>query len=304
MMSMGNIPTGNRRFWAHLIIGYIISGVFYFLAYHTWTSYMNYRHQHLARWTLLGGNHTVLLHELPKALRSDQALLAHFQALYPGQIRAARMAKDLRMKVEKKGGPKGNELESLQDNVAARDAVVKALEHDVLAWEKQQADKELPDDKRNVRPQTATKMMCCGKVDAIDHHFAELQRLNGLIASKQSEFHARDGLGPKDDASTGPPTLLSGFVTFHSSRVAIAAAKAYVYDTTPHSFEARMAPELRDVYWPSLNMSYNQRTARTIIFNVITGLLCLFWMVRTHFDTYQPARLLDCFQLCGICHRG
>jgi len=287
-MSMSNIPTGNRRFWAHLLLAYLFCATFYYLAWHTWKSYMNYRHQHLARWTLLGGNHTIMIHELPVELRSDAALLAHFSALYPGQVRSARMAKDLRMDAKEKKQHRGeNELASLEENVAARDAVVQQLEHDLLAWEKQQADKDLPEEKRIARPQTATKMLCCGKVDAIDHHYAELQRLNRIIAAKQAQIAAGVGGGasakdvdaPSGDKSEGVPTLLSGFVTFHSARTAVSAARAFVYDTRAFSFDVKAAPELRDVYWPSLNFSKRERSLRSMLFNVITGALCVFWMI-------------------------
>ena len=80
-LSMANIPQGSRRFWAHLLIGYLFSAAFYYLAWHTWRSYLNLRHQFLARWTLLGGNHTLLVHNLPAELQSDKALHAFFPQL-------------------------------------------------------------------------------------------------------------------------------------------------------------------------------------------------------------------------------
>lgn len=272
-MSMANVPTGSSRFWAHLVIGYIFSAVFYYMCFHMWTSYMNLRHQFLAKWTLLGGNHTIMIHNLPEELRSDSALLSYMRKAFPGQIRSARMAKDLRMEVAKseediKAG--GNLLEDLPQNVEYRDAQVAALEHDVAAWEKQQLDPKLAHDekKRNARAQVATKALICGKVDALDHHYAELQRLNALIAGKQT---AMNGALPK--------VLQTGFVTFHSARTAIAASKAFVFDAIPYSFEAKMAPELRDVYWPSLNFTHRERSNGTVLYNIATGALVVFWMI-------------------------
>jgi hypothetical protein len=113
-------------------------------------------------------------------------------------------------------------------------------------------------------------------LDAIDHNYEELQRLNSVISTKQSEFNGRDGLG---DAGDRVPVMRSAFVTFHSARAAVAAHSAYIYDATPFSFLVKPAPELRDVYWPSLKMSFTERSVRTLVFNVVTGLLILFWMV-------------------------
>lgn len=83
-MSMSNIPQKSDLFWAHLIIAYVFCGFFYYLAYHLWQDYLNYRHQFLAKWGSIGGGHTVLIHYLPKTIRTDAALLAYFQKIFPG----------------------------------------------------------------------------------------------------------------------------------------------------------------------------------------------------------------------------
>jgi len=263
-LSMSNIPQGSDRFWAHLVVAYVMSGFFYWFAYQMWKSFLNLHHTFLARSIRVGGQHSILVHNVPQELRTDQALYAHFHRLFPGEVRSARMAKDMSLKQESHG-----QYETLVDAVVERDNVVATLERNVATLRK-----DLSSSKSSAaakRPQQALTCFCCNKVDAIDHNHAELERLNQLIQQKQTQM-----------LSKRAPTLPSGFVTFYSAKTAVAALH-YVYDTTPYSMEVKVAPELRDVYWPALRFTQQERSIRTFIVSVVTALLIVFWMVPVGF---------------------
>jgi hypothetical protein len=219
----------------------------------------------MAKWMSIGGNHTVIVHNLPVEIRSDSALLAYFQRVFPGQVRGARMAKDLRMKKDEL-----NHQESLEANIEERSAVEANLENNIASWEKLQADEKVPAEKKQ-RPMQATKMLCCAKVDAIDHNYAELERLNDIIEAKKEEFAKA-----ADKEGAQVPTLQSGFVTFTNARAAH-TAKSFVYDTHPYSFEVKPAPENRDILWSSMNYTARQRTIWGVAMTILSAALILFW---------------------------
>jgi hypothetical protein len=90
-----------------------------------------------------------------------------------------------------------------------------------------------------VKPQAATKCMCCGKVDAVEHWTETINRLNDEIATLQQQ---------------DKPYYSSGFVTFNSSFIVSSLSKL---DQTniPYEYQCNRAPDADDVYHPNLRMS-------------------------------------------------
>jgi hypothetical protein len=191
--SIANIPESSGRLWAHLVALYVVVGIFFYMVWHQWQRYTLLRYEYLAVWARLGGMHTVLVRDAPRELRSDQALYAYFDQLFPDQVRSARIMRDLRLSRTERtrlGAVGLTHIHKLETAVEKRAVVHLNLEREIALWQLQLSTVAAAAghggtyERRTLR----TVLGCLVPVDAIDHYYAQLCALNDLIDVKKQRL--------------------------------------------------------------------------------------------------------------------
>ena len=140
-----------------------------------------------------------------------------------------------------------------------RNEALNGLEHALLQLQLK------PDE----RPMTATKFFCCAKRDALEHWEETLVEREKKMAEQKRKAEGTDGWP-------------AGFITFES---VVAYQSAARVDPTAESSEwtCRPAPELRDVYWPSLSYTATKRLYMGIVVGILLWMLVLLWTIPVTF---------------------
>ncbi|KAI9123746.1 hypothetical protein K1719_005046 [Acacia pycnantha] len=119
------------------------------------------------------------------------------------------------------------------------------------------------------RPEMKTGFLglCGKKVDAINHHTTEIQKLTKEIAIE------------KEEVRTDPKSIMpTSFVSFKSRWGAAVCAQTQ-QTRNPTLWLTEWAPEPRDVYWPNLAIPYVSLTVRRLIIAVAFFFLTFFFMI-------------------------
>ncbi|KAK4259048.1 hypothetical protein QN277_005423 [Acacia crassicarpa] len=109
--------------------------------------------------------------------------------------------------------------------------------------------------------------LCGKKVDAIDHHKTEIQKLTEEIDTE------------REKVKTDPNSIMpASFVSFKSRWGAAVCAQTQ-QTRNPTLWLTEWAPEPRDVYWPNLAIPYVSLTVRRLIIAVAFFFLTFFFMI-------------------------
>jgi len=77
-----------RWFLVHVLGAYYMTGVVLFLLWRSYQEYLELRHAFRQR--PAPENYTVMVHHIPGAMRSNAAIAAYFEALFPGSVKKVR----------------------------------------------------------------------------------------------------------------------------------------------------------------------------------------------------------------------
>ncbi|KAH1116164.1 hypothetical protein GLYMA_17G010500v4 [Glycine max] len=119
------------------------------------------------------------------------------------------------------------------------------------------------------RPQIKTGFLglCGNKVDAIDHHNTEIDKLSKEIALE------------RDNVSNDPKSIMpAAFVSFKTRWGAAVCAQTQ-QTRNPTMWLTEWAPEPRDIYWSNLAIPYVSLTVRRLIMAVAFFFLTFFFMI-------------------------
>nr|KYP58269.1 putative membrane protein C2G11.09 [Cajanus cajan] len=119
------------------------------------------------------------------------------------------------------------------------------------------------------RPQIKTGCLglCGDKVDAIDHHNTEIDKLSKEIALE------------RDKVTNDPKSIMpAAFVSFKTRWGAAVCAQTQ-QTRNPTMWLTEWAPEPRDVYWSNLAIPYVSLTVRRLIIAVAFFFLTFFFMI-------------------------
>lgn len=283
-ISMSNLPQNSVRLVAHLLVSYLFAVWTYYVLYRLWLEYADLRTQYMAREQLSNRGLTLLLHNIPSdARKSDAALLSTFAPFFPAPASSAPSSSlsssstsllspsagaGTGLLTDGEGeGPStrrpalysayvAKDLGKMPDKVGKRDDALNSLEHAVLAYQV----------KPEERPQAATRCFCCAKRDALEYHEEVITEQEGLLAEGKKAALSEGSAWP------------NGFVTFDSA-TAYAAACAVRPSAQRMKWTHRPAPELRDVYWPSMSYTPLKRLYMGVIVTVLLWALVLLWTI-------------------------
>ncbi|KAJ0082399.1 hypothetical protein Patl1_09949 [Pistacia atlantica] len=244
--SISNIPLKSQRFWAHIVMAY---------AFTFWTCYVLMREyekvaamrlQFLAAEKRRPDQFTVLVRNVPPDPdESVSELVEHFFLVnHPDHylthqvvINANKLAKLVKKKKKMQ-----NWLEYYQNKY------------------------ERNNSKRPVM-KTGFLRLCGAKVDAIDHHISEIEKLSTEIAEERKRV-------VNDPKSIMP----AAFVSFKTRWGAAVCAQTQ-QTRDPTMWLTEWAPEPRDVFWKNLAIPYVSLSVRRLIIGVAFFFLTFFFMI-------------------------
>ncbi|KAI9198694.1 hypothetical protein LWI28_020695 [Acer negundo] len=246
MLSISNIPEKSQRFWSHIVMAY---------AFTFWTCYVlrkeyenvaTMRLQFLASAKRRPDQFTVLVRNVPPDPdESVSELVEHFFLVnHPDNyltnqvvVNANKLAKLVKQKKKKQ-----NWLVYYEGKYSRNNATRPFMKTGFLGlWGK--------------------------KVDAIDHHIAEIERLSKEIAEE------------RERVVTDPKAIMpAAFVSFKTRWGAAVCAQTQ-QSRNPTIWLTDWAPEPRDVYWDNLAIPYVSLSVRRLIMGVSFFFLTFFFII-------------------------
>ncbi|KAF3964209.1 hypothetical protein CMV_011474 [Castanea mollissima] len=245
-LSISNIPTGSQRFWSHILMAY---------AFTFWTCYVlmkEYETVALMRLQFLASEKrrpdqfTVLVRNVPPDPdESTSELVEHFFLVnHPDHYLTHQVVYD------------ANKLDKLVKKK-------KKLQNWLVYYENKYTRKS------SQRPFMKTGFLGLWgkKVDAIDHHVSEVEKLSKEIAVERERI------------TNNPKSIMpAAFVSFKTRWGAAVGAQTQ-QSKDPTIWLTEWAPEPRDVYWPNLAIPYVSLTVRRLIVAVAFFFLTFFFMI-------------------------
>lgn len=245
-LSISNIPTGSQRFWSHILMAY---------AFTFWTCYVlmkEYEKVALMRLQFLASEKrrpdqfTVLVRNVPSDPdESTSELVEHFFLVnHPDHYLTHQAVYD------------ANKLDKLVKKK-------KKLQNWLVYYQNKYTRKS------SQRPFMKTGFLGLWgkKVDAIDHHVSEVEKLSKEIAVERERI------------TNSPKSIMpAAFVSFKTRWGAAVCAQTQ-QSKNPTIWLTEWAPEPRDVYWPNLAIPYVSLTVRRLIVAVAFFFLTFFFMI-------------------------
>ncbi|CAL0325862.1 unnamed protein product [Lupinus luteus] len=244
-LSVSNVQSRSERFWAHILVAY---------AFTFWTCYVllkeygkvaSMRLQFLAGAKRRPDQFTVLVRNIPPdADESVSELVQHFFLVnHPDNYLTHQVVYNANKlaKLVKKKKKLQNWLVYYQNKV----------------------------ERTSKRPEMKTGFLglCGNKVDAVDYHTTEIDKLSKEIALERDRV-------TNDTKSIMP----AAFVSF-KTRWAAAVCAQTQQTHNPTIWLTEWAPEPRDIYWPNLAIPYVSLTVRRLIIAVAFFFLTFFFMI-------------------------
>ncbi|KAB2029703.1 hypothetical protein E1A91_D05G187400v1 [Gossypium mustelinum] len=245
-LSISNVPDGSDRFWTHIVMAY---------AFTFWTCYVllkeyekvaNMRLQFLVSEKRRPDQFTVLVRNVPPD--SDESVsetVEHFFLVnHPDTYLTHQVVCN------------ANKLAKL---VKKRKSKQNWLDYYQLKYSRNNAKRPIM--------KTGFLGLWGEKVDAIDHHVTEIEKLSNEIAEERERVL-------KDPKSIMP----AAFVSFKSRWGAAVCAQTQ-QSRNPTLWLTDWAPEPRDVYWQNLSIPYVSIAVRRLIMAVAFFFLTFFFMI-------------------------
>ncbi|XP_059437687.1 calcium permeable stress-gated cation channel 1-like [Corylus avellana] len=245
-LSISNIPVGSQRFWSHLVMAYAITFWVCYVLFKEYAKVASMRLQFLASERRRPDQFTVLARNVPPDPdESVSELVEHFFLVnHPDHYLTHQVvynANKLAKLVQKK----------------------KKLQNWLVYYKNKYS--------RNSTKRPFMKTGFLGlwgkKVDAIEHHESEVEKLSKEIAAERERI--------ADDPKSIMP---AAFVSFKSRWGAAVCAQTQ-QSRNPTIWLTEWAPEPRDVYWPNLAIPYVSLSVRRLIIAVAFFFLTFFFMI-------------------------
>ncbi|KAG6691629.1 hypothetical protein I3842_10G073000 [Carya illinoinensis] len=245
-LSISNVPLGSERFWGHVVMAY---------AFTFWTCYVllkeyekvaSMRLQFLASERRRPDQYTVLVRNVPPDPdESVSELVEHFFLVnHPDRYLTHQLVYN------------ANKLAKL----------VKEKEN-LQNWLVYYKNKFSRNSSQRPSMKTGFLGLWGKRVDAIDYHESEIEKLSKEIAAERERVS-------NDSKSIMP----AAFVSF-KTRWAAAVCAQTQQSRNPTVWLTEWAPEPRDVYWQNLAIPYVSLTVRKLIIGVAFFFLTFFFMI-------------------------
>ncbi|KAJ7967731.1 Calcium permeable stress-gated cation channel 1 [Quillaja saponaria] len=245
-LSISNIAFGSQRLWSHIAVTYAITFWTCYILLKEYEKVASMRLQFLASERRRPDQFTVLTRNVPPDPdESVSELVEHFFLVnHPDHYLTHQVVYN------------ANKLAKL---VKKKKKMLNWLDYYQIKYSRN----------RSERPNMKTGFLGLwgNKVDAINHHTSEIEKLSEEIAAERKRI-------AKDPNSVMP----AAFVSFKTRWGAAVCAQTQ-QTRNPTLWLTDWAPEPRDVYWPNLAIPYVQLTVRRLIIAVAFFFLTFFFMI-------------------------
>ncbi|KAL2495431.1 Calcium permeable stress-gated cation channel 1 [Forsythia ovata] len=245
-LSISNIPFGSNRFWTHIVMAYAFTFWACYILRKEYATVTAMRLHFIASERRRPDQFTVLVKNVPPDPdESVSESVEHFFLVnHPDHYLTHQVVFN------------ANKLAQL---VKEKKSKQNWLDYYQLKYSRNQSK----------RPMTKTGFLglCGEKVDAIEHHIAEIERLSKEIAEETKRV--------KNDPKSIMP---AAFVSF-KTRWAAAVCAQTQQSRNPTVWLTEWAPEPRDIYWDNLAIPYVSLSIRRLIVSVAFFFLTFFFMI-------------------------
>ncbi|CAL5409465.1 unnamed protein product [Camellia sinensis] len=245
-LSISNIPLGSHKFWAHIVITYVFTFWTCYVLRKEYETIASMRLHFLASERRRPDQFTVLVRNVPPDPdESVSELVEHFFLVnHPDHylthqvvFNANKLAKLVNEKKKKQNW----------------------LDYYQLKYSRNQSRRPLM--------KTGFLGLCGDKVDAIDFHTSEIERLSKEIAAE------------RENVTNDPKSIMpAAFVSFKTRWGAAVCAQTQ-QSRDPTLWLTEWAPEPRDIFWQNLAIPYVQLTIKRLIIAVAFFFLTFFFMI-------------------------
>ncbi|KAL9392834.1 hypothetical protein Peur_016754 [Populus x canadensis] len=245
-LSISNIPLKSQRFWTHIVMAYAFTFWTCYVLLREYEKVASMRLQFLSSQRRRPDQFTVLVRNVPPDPdETVSELVEHFFLVnHPDHYLTHRVVCN------------ANKLASL---VKKKKKKQNWLDYYQLKYSRDQSQ----------RPQMKTGFLGLwgGKVDAIDYHISEIEKLSEEIEEERKRVL-------KDPKSIMP----AAFVSFKTRWGAAVCAQTQ-QSRNPTLWLTEWAPEPRDVYWQNLAIPYMSLKVKRLIIGVAFFFLTFFFMI-------------------------
>ncbi|XP_031260076.1 calcium permeable stress-gated cation channel 1-like [Pistacia vera] len=246
-LSTSNIPLKSERFWAHIALAYVFTFWTCYVLMEEYGKIASMRSQFIATGRRRPHQFTVLVRNVPP--EQDKSVSEVVERFF---------------------------LENHPDHYLKHESVYNANKLAKMVKEKKRLQNwldyyqnkcERNNSKRPVMIKTSFLGLCGKRVDAIDYHTSEIEKLSGKIDEERK--------GVVNDPQSIMP---AAFVSFKTRWGAAVCAQTQ-QTRNPTEWLPEWAPEPRDVYWKNLAIPYVSLRIRRLIIGVAFFFLTLFFMI-------------------------
>ncbi|ONK62771.1 uncharacterized protein A4U43_C07F7970 [Asparagus officinalis] len=245
-LSISNIASGSKRFWAHLVMAYVFTFWTFYVLHKEYKIIATRRLHYLASATRRPDQFTVLVRNVPPD--PDESVSEHVEHFFSVNHREHYLTHQIVYNA--------NALTKLVEKR-------KGLQNWLVYYENKFT--------RNPTKRPTTKTGLFGifgkRVDAIDYYNAEIEKLRNEEATE------------KEKITTDPKAIVpAAFVSFKSRWGAAVCAQTQ-QSNNPTLWLTEWAPEPRDVYWQNLAIPFVDITVRRLLMAVAVFFLTFFFMI-------------------------
>lgn len=243
VISLANVPPGDPRLWATLVMEYITAVVVLFFMARDFKRFADLRRLHVVSEN--PSNYALVVYDIPEEHLSVKHVRDRFELIVPGQIAEVILVRQC---------GKANKL-------------LKQLDKAVSKRELAEHTKSVKGTSPNFRPGACGCLMCHKpKVDAIDHWESEQDKLSAELAE----------LGSTEKLSG------SAIIVFTNRRACALLAQANVA-TESMAWTIARAPEPEGVHWPAFNVPALQVEPRMLFVFAFVVMFTLSWTIISAF---------------------
>ncbi|KAJ8761240.1 hypothetical protein K2173_001296 [Erythroxylum novogranatense] len=245
-LSISNIPLHSQRFWTHIVMAYAFTFWTLYVLLKEYEKVASMRLQFLASEKRRPDQFTVLVRNVPPDPdESVSELVEHFFLVnHPDHYLTHQVVYD------------ANKLAKM---VKKKKSLQNWLDYYQLKYDRNQSQRPIM--------KTGFLGLTGDKVDAIDHHISEIDKISKEIAAERERVE-------KDPSSIMP----AAFVSF-KTRWGSAVCAQTQQSRDPTLWLTEWAPEPRDVYWQNLAIPYVSLAVRRLIMSVTFFFLTFFFMI-------------------------
>ncbi|CAJ1956837.1 unnamed protein product [Cylindrotheca closterium] len=264
-LTLARVLQGSDRIWGTVLLWWIFIAFILNEFWKEWMEYQDNRRDFLAKGDPDGSldmRYALLVEELPASKQSDEALAAHFEAIFPNKVRQATVLR---------------ELTPLEQKIAERQVAIENVEK-AEAFIMARPEKPRPTMKIN------SKVPCMGEtVDKIDHNVAEYERLNkeidqmrksseivddAILLENAVERSGSEGQGLFKASTTGVITFTSLSAKESAMAGHYKGLKVFAVADPEHS-----------ILWQNATVPYSKQRIFELVASALWTVGILFWAV-------------------------